>query len=276
MKYRKIFTQFVITCCIIFSFGFAETTVKTPERQIWSFGGINGAYDKLQLRRGLQVYEEKCRACHSMEYLEFRTLTLPGGPELSDKEAKEIAESYSFKEILDDGQETERVGNLLDSFSSPYLNEQEAKYLNNGKVPADLSYITRARSYDRGFPQFLFDLFLPYGLHGSDYVYAILTGYEDNSSEYDPFVFNYYFPGGMIGMKQQLHDGDIEYHSDIKGSPPVPQTAEQYAKDVTAFLSWVSDPNLENRQKIGKYVFVYLFIFLGLLLCLYFRRKNND
>ncbi len=49
----------------------------TPERQEWSFSGINGQYDKAQLRRGLQVYEEKCRACHGIKHLSFRSLTRP-------------------------------------------------------------------------------------------------------------------------------------------------------------------------------------------------------
>ena len=139
----------------------------TPERQEWSFSGINGQYDKEQLRRGLQVYEEKCRACHGMKHLTFRTLTRSGGPELTEEEARSIANGYQFPEIQDDGQMGERDGTLNDSFISPYLNEREARYLNNGAEPVDLSYIVRARSYDRGFPQFLLDAFLPYTDRGS-------------------------------------------------------------------------------------------------------------
>ena len=42
-------------------------------RGIGSFSGIHGQYDKAQLRRGLQVYEEKCRACHGIKHLSFRS-----------------------------------------------------------------------------------------------------------------------------------------------------------------------------------------------------------
>jgi cytochrome c1 len=39
-----------------------------------------------------------------------------------------------------------------------------------------------------------------------------------------------------------------------------PGTVEQYAKDVTAFLAWASDPKLEERKRIGLLVMGYLLI----------------
>lgn len=74
---------------------FAQEPV--PTRQAWSFSGLSREYDKAQLRRGLQVYEEKCRACHGMKYLTFRTLTKPGGPELTTEDAKTSPAAMSFR-----------------------------------------------------------------------------------------------------------------------------------------------------------------------------------
>ncbi|CAH6051194.1 cytochrome c1 [Citrobacter koseri] len=243
---------------------------ETPPRQAWSFSGITGHYDKEQLRRGLQVYEEKCRACHGMVHLNFRTLTKPGGPELSLTEAKRLASGYVFPDIQDDGQPGEREGNLNDTFVSPYLNDQEARYLNNGALPVDLTYIVRARTYDRGFPQFLFDAFLPYTDQGADYVYALLTGYLPDDPE---MKANRYAPGGIINMPKPLSDGEINWSE----KDDIPETEEQYARDVTAFLAWAADPALEQRKHQGHYVMSYLVIMLALLLILRrLKRRSSE
>ena len=42
-----------------------------------------------------------------------------------------------------------------------------------------------------------------------------------------------------------------------------PQTIEQYAKDIVAFLQWTSEPKLEERKSMGTFVMAYLFIFAG-------------
>lgn len=260
---KRLFIIALTALSASFAAGAAEQNTPTPERQNWSFSGINGAYDRDQLRRGLQIYAEKCRACHGMEYLDFRSLTRPGGPELSPEAAKELASGYVFPAIGDDGEPTERSGRLNDRLVSPYTNPQQAAFLHNGIVPVDLTYITRARSYDRGFPQFIFDLFIPYTEQGSDYVYAILTGYEDG----DPTMMkNRYFPGGVTKMARPLTDGEFSYPTRADGQPVVPQTEAQYAKDVTAFLSWAADPDRATRQQTGGYVFLYLGIFLALCL----------
>ncbi|WP_142501728.1 cytochrome c1 [Klebsiella sp. 2680] len=249
---------FSILCLSLLASGATGAKEAVPERKDWSFSGIVGQYDKQQLRRGLQVYEEKCRACHGMKHLTFRNLTRPGGPELTPEEAKSIASGYQFPEIQDDGQVGERDGTLNDSFISPYLNEREARYFNNGAEPVDLSYIVRARSYDRGFPQFLFDAFLPYTDQGADYVFALLTGYLPDDPE---MKANRYFPGGVMNMPKPLSDGEIKWHP----ASQIAETEAQYARDVTAFLAWVADPDLSGRKQQGIYVMGYLAIMLGLL-----------
>lgn len=246
----------------------AEAQEAVPARQPWSFSGISGYYDKAQLRRGLQVYENKCRACHSMNAVTFRQLTRPGGPELTVDEAKKIASGYLVPEIKIDGQPGERSGTLNDTFISPFLNVQEARYLNEGAEPVDLSYIVRARTYDRGFPQFLMDAFLPYTDQGADYVFALLTGYLPDDDE---MKANRYFPGGKINMVKPLMDGEIEWSESLKA----PETQEQYARDITAFLAWAADPDLSQRHQQGYYVMAYLAIMLGLLGMLRWLRKRS-
>lgn len=43
------------------------------------------------------------------------------------------------------GEMFERPGKLFDRLPSPYRNDEEARYANNGALPPDLSYITLAR-----------------------------------------------------------------------------------------------------------------------------------
>lgn len=262
---ERFLTYTILGLSLIFSSGLYA---QLPPAQEWSFSGVNGKYDRDQLRRGLQVYEAKCRACHSMKYLPFRTLTQPGGPELSETEAKTLASGYTFATIEDDGQSGERDGNLNDVFISPYLNEQEAKYLNNGALPVDLTYIVRARTYDRGFPQFLLDAFTPYTEQGADYIYALLTGYSADDPE---MKANRYFPGGIINMPKPLAEGEITWTAQTH----IPQTEEQYARDVTALLAWAADPQLAARKHQGLYVMGYLALVLALLALLQHMRSRS-
>ena len=45
--------------------------------------------------------------------------------------------------------------------------------------PPDLSLIAKARGVERGFPQFIFDIFTQYQEDGPDYIHALLTGYDE-------------------------------------------------------------------------------------------------
>ena len=51
----------------------------------WSFKGLTGKFDRASLQRGFQVYKEVCSSCHSMQYLSYRNLGEPGGPEFSEQ-----------------------------------------------------------------------------------------------------------------------------------------------------------------------------------------------
>ena len=57
-----------------------------PIKVDWSFKGLTGKFDRASLQRGFQVYKEVCASCHSMQYLSYRNLGEPGGPEFSEAE----------------------------------------------------------------------------------------------------------------------------------------------------------------------------------------------
>ena len=68
-------------------------------------------------------------------------------------------------------------------------------------------------------------------------------------------------PGNNIKMPNVWSDGLLDYEDGTRA------TVQQMAKDVSTFLTWVSEPSLEARHKIGFKVILYLII-LALLVYL--------
>lgn len=239
-----------------------------PPRIKWSFAGPFGTYDRAQLQRGFKIYREVCSGCHSLELLSFRNIADDGGPGYTPAQAAAVAAEYKIKDTDDQGNAIERPGRPADYFPSPFANENAARAANGGAVPPDMSVLAKARTYERGFPWFILDMFTQYQEHGVDYLAAVLKGYEEAPKGFslpEGASYNKYFPGHAIKMPQPLQDGQVTYDD---GSP---QTLDQYAKDVAAFLMWAAEPHLEARKRIGFQVMIFLIVFAGLL---YFTKKK--
>jgi cytochrome c1 len=198
-----------------------------------------------------------------------------------------------------------RPGRLSDRFPPPYKNEQEARAIHNGAYPPDLSLMARARNVEYHGPvwfhplSMLWDVVIAYQEGGADYLHALLTGYGEppayardakghlirlEPGQSDPKAercvsvdpgtegkpdacnklielmhYNAAFPGGQIGMIPPLSDGRVSYKDGT------PATVQNYAADITAFLSWTADPMLEARKQLGWQVLIYLLITTVLL-----------
>ncbi len=226
-----------------------------PPRQSWSFYGPFGKFDRAQLQRGYQVYHDVCSNCHSMKLVAFRDLAANGGPSFSEGQVKALAATFKVKDGPNQtGEMFERPGRPSDYFPSPFPNP-EAAAAALGAAPPDMSLLAKARDFERGFPLFLVDAVTQYQEEGVDYIYALLNGYTKTD---DP-NYNEWFPGHHIAMPPPLSDGAVTY---TDGSP---QTLQQYAKDVSAFLMWAAEPKLEARKSLGFAVIIYLAIFAGML-----------
>lgn len=234
-----------------------------PPRQKWTFSGPFGHYDKQQLQRGFKVYREVCQACHSLKLVAFRTLGQAGALGFSEGQVKTIASEYQITDGPNDaGEMFQRPGRPSDYFPPVFANEQAGRATHNGAFPVDLSVIAKARTYEVGFPGFLIDIVRQYQENGVDYLYALLTGYENPPAgeQLTPNQFwNKYFPGHKISMRPPLEDKRVEY---TDGSP---QTVDQYARDVTAFLMWAAEPHLEDRKKTGFRVIVFMLLFAAMV-----------
>uniref|UniRef100_A0A1B6GEM2 Cytochrome c1, heme protein, mitochondrial n=1 Tax=Cuerna arida TaxID=1464854 RepID=A0A1B6GEM2_9HEMI len=191
----------------------------------WYHHGLLSSFDHASLRRGYEVYKQVCAACHSLQYVAFRNLV-----DVTHTLEEAKAEAAEFQ--IEDGPDEEgnmymRPGRLTDYFPNPYKNENAARNANNGAMPPDLTYVVLGRAQK------------------DDYVFSLLTGYAEAPAGvklYEGQHFNPYFIGGTISMAQALYDDVIEY------SDGTPAYASQLAKDVTSFLSWCAQPEMETRK----------------------------
>lgn len=270
----------------------AGGTAEELKHHEWQFDGPFGTYDKDALQRGFQVYETVCASCHGLNLLSFRNLGQKGGPFYLDTcpegfadsvncsnpnenpIVKAIASQYRFQVVDgpdDSGDMVERAPKASDRIPGPYPNDVVGRLANNGALPPDLSLITKARH------------------HGPDYVYSLLTGYEDAPAtvEIAPGQnYNPYFHGdmssalrdeflddeghaidgidvplgGVLAMAPPLFDGVIDYVDE-----ETPETVEQYAADVTEFLTWAAEPKMEARKAMGVMSMIYLLILCVIL-----------
>ncbi len=222
---------------IMSSSAFAAEQTQSPPQQAWSFSGPTGTFDRAQLQRGYQVYKEVCSACHSMNLLSYRNLEEIG---FNKEEVKIIAKEHLVRDgPNEEGIMFDRPGRPSDPFHPPFANEQAARAANNGAYPPDLSVIVKARPY------------------GADYIHAILTGYQDQppgAIVSEGMYYNLYFNSNQIAMAPPLSKDLVSY------SDGTMATVDQMGKDVSAFLAWAAEPEMEQRKRLGIMVMVYLSI----------------
>ncbi len=229
-----------------YAFASSEAHLKKID---WKSDGMFGTVDKQSAQRGLQVYKEVCAACHSLNRIAFRNLAEIG---FSEAEIKALAASYKVKDGPNDsGDMFERNGLPSDYFVPPFPNEQAAGAGFNGKAPPDLSLIIKARH------------------DGANYLYSLLTGYGQAVPKEvtltDGQHYNPYFAGGNILMPAPLSDGQVTYSDGTKAN------VDQMARDVTNFLQWAAEPEMEARKQMGIKVLIYLAIFTGFM---YVAKRN--
>lgn len=206
-----------------------------PKEVHFESDGLFGHFDRQQLQRGFQVYQEVCAACHSLKQVAYRDLAALG---YNEAEIKAIAAKATIagKDPLT-GEVKDRPGMPSDRFP-PVV------YAGQG-TPPDLSLITKARH------------------HGPAYVQSLLTGYEPQPAALlkqfpeaktpDGLHYNPYFATLNLAMAPPLTgEGQVTYSDGTKA------TVDQMAHDVAAFLTWTAEPKLEKRKQTGWVVLGFL------------------
>jgi ubiquinol-cytochrome c reductase cytochrome c1 subunit len=224
---------------------------KHPKELHLASDGALGKFDRQQLQRGFQVYQEVCAACHSLRHVAFRDLAALG---YNEAEVKAIAAGTQVPGIdPNTGEATTRAGLPTDYFPLAFANDVAARAANNNAIPPDLSLMTKARH------------------DGAAYVYSLLSGYQDPPASLpednrpgDGLYFNPYFTNLNLAMSPPLTaEGQVSYGD---GTKP---TVDRMSKDVSAFLVWTAEPKLEKRKQTGWPVLGFLLFatILGFLSC---------
>ena len=241
----RVLLPLVLLCGLASPVLASEGNTAVPHQPMagWPQEGAFGTFDRAALQRGFQVYKQVCSNCHSLKQLSYRNLADLG---FSDKEVKAIAAGYTVTDGPNDqGEMFQRPARPSDAFAKPFPNDQAARAANNGALPPDLSLIVKAR-------------------HGhADYIYSLLTGFglapSHGEKVADGLYYNPYFPGHQIAMPSPLQADAVTY------ADGTPASVEQEARDVTQFLAWAAEPEMEARKQTGARVIVFLVLLAGVM-----------
>lgn len=212
----------------------------------FSFNGVFGQYDKAQLKRGFELFHQVCSNCHGLNLVAYRNLKDVG---LTEEEIKALAAEREIPDVPnDEGVISMRAGRPSDKYISPFPNDKAAAAANGGALPPDLSLMAKAR------------------VGGPNYIFSLMQGFEDTAPEGhvvpEGKYYNKYFPGGNISMPPQLFEDLVSYTDGTKASP------EQMAQDISAFLNWAAEPELDARKSLGLKVMIFLAVLTALMYAL--------
>jgi cytochrome c1 len=224
--------------------------------------------DIASLQRGAQIYMNYCLGCHSLKYARYKRVS----------EDLEIPLDM-FQENLIFGDQ--KLGDLI----SIGMDSKESKVW-FGNTPPDLT--------------------LEAGLRGPDWIYTYLKSFYMDDSR--PLGVNnkVYENAGMPNVLIELQGEqfsvckqipEIASNGGIKQDPLTgeqlsvekcgflevkvgtgTQTKEEFdqsMKDLTNFLAYMTDPMKKERETLGIYVLLYLFIFTILSYLLYIEFKKD-
>lgn len=209
--------------------------------------------DQAALQKGAKLFVNYCLNCHSASAMRYNRLSDIG---LTDDEIK--------KNLLFT---TDKVGDLM----RVAMTAKDAKDW-FGVTPPDLSVIARAKSGERG--------------SGADYIYSYLRTYYRDDTRPTGWNNLAYPNSAMPNVLWQLqgvrdavfvdkkneHDPGQSVHEFEKFEQVTPGTMtplqyDEAVGDITAFLTWMSEPAQETRRRIG----VWVLLFLGITFVLTWR-----
>ncbi|MCU0761698.1 MAG: cytochrome c1 [Hydrogenophaga sp.] len=201
--------------------------------------------DMSALQNGAKLFVNYCLNCHSASFMRFNRLRDIG---LTDKQ---IAENLAFT--------TDKIGDTMKVTMNP--NDAKAFF---GKNPPDLTLVARSRAAIGGHS-------------GPDYLYTFLRSYYRDATTLTGWN-NKAFPATAMpnplwelqGEQRPQYDKVVSHGREVevlKGweqvNPGTMTRAEfdQNVGDLVAFMQWMSEPEQNNRVRIGVWVMIFLAAF---------------
>lgn len=181
------------------------------------------------LQRGARIFMNYCAGCHSLKYLRYNQMAEDIGLVSEDGQADLVLLKNNLIFTQARPQEPIEVSMPLEDARQWF-----------GVVPPDLSLIARQRS--------------------PAWISAYLQGFYPDSSR--PFgTNNHLFPDvAMPDILGPLLDGSVDALNPVQ--------RKELIEDLVNFLSYVSEPVRQERERIGVGVIVFLLIILGFVYCL--------
>ena len=192
------------------------------------------------LQRGASHFVNYCMGCHSAKYVRYNRLA--DDLQLSEQQ---VTDNLMF------------VGKkLLDTMEIAMDPLDARRWF--GQVPPDLSLIARAK--------------------GTDYVFNFLKGFYLNPDRRKG-TDNLFLPGASMphvlwelqGLQKPVYEAIIDASGDVHkvmvGFEQVtegmlsPEEYDQFVRDLTNFLEYISEPVKLERQKLGVRVLMFLLVF---------------
>lgn len=271
--FNKLGASAAVALALSLSGGMAIAAGTEPhiEDVDFSFEGPFGRFDPVQLQRGLKVYTEVCAACHGLEYVPLRTLGDDGGPNLPADQVRAYSSQF---EVFDADLDDYREASPSDHFPASGL-----------ETAPDLSLMAKKRAGFHG-PLGTGINQLVKGMGGPEYIYTLLTAYEeaptcapdDFPGDYNAAFTaggypdeckdekgNHTTPGSWIAMAPPLYGDDVEFDDGHSAD------VHSEAKDVAAFLMWTAEPKMMARKYAGLTGVLFLTV---LSVLLYFTNKR--
>ncbi len=238
---------------------FAAIALAAPIAMASASGGAHyekvdlNPQDQVSLQRGAQIFVNNCLSCHSAAAMRYNRLRDIGLTE------EEIKNNLMFT--------TDKIGGVMQAHMAP---ADAKKWF--GVVPPDLTLIARSR--------------------GNDYIYAYLKGFYKDPTRPNGWN-NTVLPNAAMPHVLWEQQGVLAVKLDAQGKPifttdehgnQIPDlqverngrmNAEEYdtyVKDLTNFMSYMSEPAQVQRKQIGYVVLIFL---LAVMLPLaYFLKKE--
>lgn len=204
-------------------------------------------HDIASVQRGARVFFNYCAGCHSLEYMRYERISQDLG--LSEKQ---VLDNFDFN-----------GAKFGDHAISSMPAADAAKWF--GKAPPDLSLEVRTKGENWVYSylkSFYLDPSRPVGWNNTVF---------PNASMPDPL---WSLQGVQTAVYAAAKPGEDAKVEKLEINQPGLETPEQFdrtARDVTAFLTYVAEPNTYERERLGLWVLMYLVAFS--LLAVFLKRE---
>ena len=205
---------------------------------LWANAGVSiDLDDKASLQNGAEVYANYCQSCHSLKHMRYSRI----GEDLEMTDAE-----LESRLILGNGKVTDSM------LTAMYTDDAITWFA--GAKPPDLSLVARSR--------------------GADWLYGYLHGfYQDEARPFgvNNTVFKDVGMPNVLGNLQGnqkvvfMEVGGKQVFSHAEQAGPGTMTSREFDRvvtDLVNFMVYVGEPAQMERKRIGKYVILYLLLFL--------------